>query len=265
MSVITDAALKLFFETGDTPTEAQFIDFIDSKLNIGDLQATPTNSLLLATASKYIFDKITKGFLPKVSSGKVANYTVLDADGIETVRMTTGGTNRTVILPTASANTDREITILKVDSGSGTVIVDGEGAETLGYLGITQATIIVELEGSGIVVKCNGTNWDVIKVIGAEIASISGVLEVIYTKYFLGTTDADSQTDVAHGIAAHDKIISANAMVKDGSNYRVHDYLEANAAADAYNFIITSTNLQLSAVGSNLQSQPYRIEVKFHI
>ena len=36
MSIITKAALKLFFETGDKPTEAQFGDLIDSSLNLAD-------------------------------------------------------------------------------------------------------------------------------------------------------------------------------------------------------------------------------------
>ena len=36
MSALTRAALKLFFETGDLPTEAQFADLIDSSPNIQD-------------------------------------------------------------------------------------------------------------------------------------------------------------------------------------------------------------------------------------
>ena len=32
MAIQTDAILKGYFETGDTPTEAQFTDLIDSKL-----------------------------------------------------------------------------------------------------------------------------------------------------------------------------------------------------------------------------------------
>lgn len=35
MAVRTDAELKQFFETGDTPTQQQFFDFIDSKQNVG--------------------------------------------------------------------------------------------------------------------------------------------------------------------------------------------------------------------------------------
>ncbi len=36
MSQVTRAALKAYFETGDTPTELQYIDLIDSLLNIID-------------------------------------------------------------------------------------------------------------------------------------------------------------------------------------------------------------------------------------
>lgn len=36
MAEVTDTVLKTYFETGDTPTEAQFIDLIDSLRNEGD-------------------------------------------------------------------------------------------------------------------------------------------------------------------------------------------------------------------------------------
>lgn len=36
MTVVSRAVLKSYFETGDKPTEAQFIDLIDSILNLND-------------------------------------------------------------------------------------------------------------------------------------------------------------------------------------------------------------------------------------
>lgn len=44
MSAISSAALKLFFETGDFPTQAQFIDFIDSYSNTVDKGASVTRN-----------------------------------------------------------------------------------------------------------------------------------------------------------------------------------------------------------------------------
>ena len=68
------------------------------------------------------------------------NYTITDIDGYEIIAVTTAASDRTITLPTLADNQGRVLTIVKVDSGAGEVIVDGEGAETLGgfaslYLG----------------------------------------------------------------------------------------------------------------------------------
>ena len=45
MAIQTDADLKGYFETGDTPTEAQFIDLIDSKLLKTGASAVKVNTI----------------------------------------------------------------------------------------------------------------------------------------------------------------------------------------------------------------------------
>lgn len=65
------------------------------------------------------------------SSSKSADYTVTDTDGITTIYVTTGASNRTITLPTLSDNQDRFMRVKKIDSGAGAVILDGEGAETV--------------------------------------------------------------------------------------------------------------------------------------
>ncbi len=44
MAIITDTAIKLTLETGDVPTQAQFADFVDSKVNINMEQSLYTES-----------------------------------------------------------------------------------------------------------------------------------------------------------------------------------------------------------------------------
>lgn len=83
------------------------------------------------------------------------NYTVLDDDGYRHIHMTTAASDRTVTLPTASANTDRILTIKKVDSGAGKVTVDGEGAETID--GAT--TIILYSQYDSATLVCDGSGW----------------------------------------------------------------------------------------------------------
>lgn len=99
---------------------------------------------------------LTGGQIVKtLSSAKSADYTVLDDDGVSSIFMTTSSTDRTVTLPTAADNTGRIITVKKVDSGSGSVTLDGESTETID--GATTKTIYAQYDS--ITVKCDGTAW----------------------------------------------------------------------------------------------------------
>lgn len=87
--------------------------------------------------------------------GKSADYTILDNDGLSAVNVTTSTTNRTVTLPTAADNTGRLLHITKIDSGSGTVTVDGEGAETINGA----ASKLLNYQYATVSVLSNGTAW----------------------------------------------------------------------------------------------------------
>jgi hypothetical protein len=94
-----------------------------------------------------------------VHSVSSADYTVLDDDGYAHVHVTTGASTRTITLPTAAANTDRRITIRKVDTGAGLVTIDGEGAETIGsYTSYTLTKI-----HDRVTLLCDGTGWHVLE------------------------------------------------------------------------------------------------------
>jgi hypothetical protein len=199
------------------------------------------------------------------SSAKNDNYILLDADTFDVIRMTTGSsTDKTLTLPTAADNTDREVTLIKADSGSNYAILSGEGGETIDYLGIQQTTITVELQGRGLTVKSNGTSWDVINVLGAEIISVGGTLELLYEKFLQGTTAAGATTSVAHGVD-YDKVTWAGAFISEGTNYRIYDNELGSVATRGYRFYFTSANATLAEVGSTLQSQAYRISFKYYI
>lgn len=59
MSQITRTALKLFFETGDVPTEAQFADFIDSCLNFSTDNVSNANSNIAIGVAAPIGTRLT--------------------------------------------------------------------------------------------------------------------------------------------------------------------------------------------------------------
>lgn len=104
------------------------------------------------------------------SSAKSADYTVTDTDGIAVILMTRGASNRTITFPTAADNTDREITVVVVDSNTGNVILDGEGAETVN--GAATYTMCLQYEMSRW--KCNGTAWF---LIARYIPNVSAIYE----------------------------------------------------------------------------------------
>lgn len=89
---------------------------------------------------------------------KSADYTILDDDNYGIILITDTSTDRNVTLPTASANTDREILIKNTSTDKGKVTIDGEGAETIDG----QATIDLDFKNSYIKLICDGTGWQII-------------------------------------------------------------------------------------------------------
>lgn len=95
------------------------------------------------------------GLYPYTKTVSTEDYTILDDDHYVFILVTTGASNRTVTLPTASANSGRVFYILKVDSGAGEVIVDGEGGETIE--GFTTVRLVNQYDWIGII--GDGSNW----------------------------------------------------------------------------------------------------------
>lgn len=111
-----------------------------------------------------------------------SDYTVLDNDGYRHIHVTTGASDRTITLPTAADNTDRVITIKKIDSGAGTVIADGEGSETID--GAT--TLVLPSQYNTITLVCNGTGWHCIE-------------KTIHGKYTPTVTNVGNLTNITAG------------------------------------------------------------------
>ena len=91
------------------------------------------------------------------------DYTVTDTDGYRHIHVTTSTTDRTITLPTAADNTDRMLSVLKVDSDSGTVTIDGEGAETING---ASNFILTSINDKATIV-CDGSGW---YVVSSELA-----------------------------------------------------------------------------------------------
>lgn len=89
---------------------------------------------------------------------KSADYTILDDDGVGTILMTTGDTNRTIYLPDPANNTNRIITMKKIDGGEGWIFISPTGgAEIDGPF-----SRIISGSASFLTIQCDGTDWFII-------------------------------------------------------------------------------------------------------
>lgn len=127
-----------------------------------------------------------------------ANYTITDNDNLKTFYVTTGSSTITITLPTAADNEYRVIEFIKIDSGSGKITVDGEGAETING----SATIDLKLQYRGIRIKSYGSGWYIVDVIGADGVSykwdsLDNFVNIVTTDTVL---DNLNYTAVADGI-----------------------------------------------------------------
>lgn len=93
-----------------------------------------------------------------IVSAQSATYTITTTDGVSTVLVTTGSTNRTVNLPAAASSTNRVIRIKKVDSGTGKVTIDGNASETID--GDTTKDMVLQYEA--MTLQCDGSNWHIL-------------------------------------------------------------------------------------------------------
>jgi len=153
---LTRKEATIFYDT-DTSTVKY-----DNGTSLVEISGASTASADGDTAG--IITTFTPTVKSQVHTVSSANYTVLDDDGYDTIAVSTGGTTRTVTLPTASDNTGRRITITKTDSGSGYITVDGEGAETVNGL----ATVSVIFQYDFIEVLCTGSEWLIVNQQGAS-------------------------------------------------------------------------------------------------
>jgi hypothetical protein len=194
-----------------------------------------------------------------------ADYTITDVDKIKIILVTTGSSNITVTLPTASDNLDRVIEVIKDDSGTGYVILDGEGAETING----DATIRLVQQYNRITVKCDGSNW---KVIDSQII------------YFTGWTawpGAATSTAITHNIntsfinlnyriywssagttGTDNKDVTNISSISGASQYG--QVCEAGASDNVINLIVPITNgLYLTTAGATqISTGKYNIKIK---
>lgn len=138
-----------------TATEIGYVNGVTSAIQT-QIDAKAGTTVATATTAGLVtsYDGTVQSSVKDIGD---AAYTVLDADGFSLIKTdaTALTADRTVTLPTASANTGRKLTFKKGDSGAFDLIVDGEGAETID--GATTKTLTNQYEATTII--CDGDEW----------------------------------------------------------------------------------------------------------
>ena len=99
-----------------------------------------------------------------------------------------------------------------------------------------------------------------------RLTNVNGTSVKVYTKYFTGTTDADSETVVAHGVTAA-KILLVSVIIYDSGNskYSVAEYRSSSNTDQTFTIRYDATNIVLTSLGSTVQGQAYRIRIDYTV
>lgn len=204
--------------------------------------ATPTVSGFITT------------FVPTVASATVTktntDYTILDNDGYDLILVSAGAAQRTMTLPTAADNTGRIITIKKTDAGAGTVVIDGEGSETIDGTALTNT---ISSQYAYITLQCNGTMWvtiavhDYLEVKGNGTSDTSATdLGTLSITPGVWSVSANVSANLATGIT----FVTANIVTAtgtEGTNGDNRSNGAANLSAGSGNAVVPDFRVVLTA------------------
>lgn len=185
------------------------------KLDVTDsasASASKLLDLLIGGTTKFKVDKAgyatAAGYIMSApSASKTANYTVLTTDRGKTIYCDASGGAFTITLPAAATATDGfEVAVIKTDSSTNAVTIDGDGAETI------NGTTTYALGGqySAASLRCNGSNWRL--AVPAASATASGVVELATNTEALAGSDTVRAVTSA-GLASS-KSLGTNGYMK---------------------------------------------------
>ena len=97
-----------------------------------------------------------------------------------------------------------------------------------------------------------------------DLHDVNDVETTIYTKYFTGTADADSSTNIAHGITnAIAKILSVNAVMYSDSVNKYMANMTGGSVGGTFKIMYDATNIILDDVTATMQGNGYRVQVDY--
>lgn len=151
MATQTRTALKAWFETGDTPTQSQFSDFIDSVPNIqDDLNDSPANiiktDLLIPTAQVLTLNSIPQQIVASPGVGKLIEP--VDCLMHVIFNTTAYNTNTNTLLVVSGSNTPvmRQLTGLDATVDSYRKFEVAPAANPVNSQYVTNAALVIQVQ-----------------------------------------------------------------------------------------------------------------------
>jgi hypothetical protein len=169
---------------------------------------------------------------------KSADYVVTDTDGCALILVTTGANARTMTLPSAANNVGRSLIFKKADSGSGNIVLNRAGSDTIDGATTTTFAIGVTNQYATLSMVSDGAIWNVTSVVG----------DVLRTTISSGATlggSANTYVDAGTGISL------TPGMYKIEVNFTLA-WLTAAQASDDVTFAIRTGSTVIEKQGTQV-------------
>ena len=141
MAKVTRSTLKSYFNTGDQPTESEFIDVFDSTLNLSGSNAI-TGSLIISGSTKDTADGLP--VVLRVHGNIIADQYIVSSSVTEITTQTISGSTEFGNTVDDTHDFTGDITASRHISASGTITADSMTAVSASFLHITASTVDVD-------------------------------------------------------------------------------------------------------------------------
>jgi hypothetical protein len=212
-----------------------------------------------------------------------AGYTLLDSDGYSVILAGSSAAltaSRTITLPTVADNAGRQIVIKKMDISSFSVIIDGEGAETVDG----SSTISLSNQYESITIVSDGSEWAIVDksifatatqpgIVSNSAQSFSGLktftdgLEATGTSDIIGSPSGAICTEISRATVFNNGVGNDVFTMPNNSAYLVvfaprdnstsaHGvwFITTNAVGGDQIIVLSATNATASiSSGTNIQ------------
>jgi hypothetical protein len=218
MAIVTKTTLKTYFEQGDIPTQGQYVDLIDSNLNLGESETTQIiQGTISASAAIVGYIELKKMYIPGIGVGSATvGTTFIVGRSLEVI----GDINTTGNISASGYLVVQNITASSNISASGYLVVQNITASSnissSGHLIAQNITASANISASGYLVVQNITASSNISASGTGSFGFLALANISTSGYLV------AQNITASGnISASGDIITTKLRDSVGNNHIV--------------------------------------------